>query len=753
MINHFNFQTITHVASKYREVLGTTRFSGVFPPSSMYSRTLYHMIPPGWATGQYNITVHTDYNNDVFEFIYDDNNVKTVQVNVTQKLPDLTVAHANASVTTDILQAYVRVFYSVNNIGPGETSEAPWFDAVYASQQVQFSQSNALWLGDIPRRFNLGSGKEYSLDTGPIRINRDLFGQWYIHVLTDAYKTVTEQNVKNNIRSSGNVTIPQVLPDLAVANFTLVSSRKTFLSESEVSLTWTVENNGTGSTLLKSWHDIVYLSSSPRVENNSTKLTDSYFHRRLLSPGQRYNQVSSAKLPPKISGTYYFVLKVDQGGSLDEIDAQTNNLALARVKILPAPLPDLTVVIVSFVFEQDRRLLRVTWTVSNIGSWMRESYSWVDKLVISSSRGDTDSKDAHVLASKRVNAKLDEQQDYELSVVVQIKNSIKGRFYVNVVTDADNNVTELPSVSNNIGAANQTLYVSSPPAARLILSIISSLPPQITLGIPFSIAFRVKNVGFVSTTKTSWTDALYAHSRNDANRTEVIQMGLKLKEFPHIGALAAQSFYEVRDSITVAHGLNSSVFIYGFADIHNTVEPGIDKPTQPGNGTQPTASPSVPPLIIINQGLLPDLQGSLGNTKVQTRGGQPLNVTFNVTNKGEFLVQGAWYNALYLSQDLLVDPFDVRLATVRATQLTVNGTISLSVEVFIPFDTLDSDYYLLLSVDSKNTIWESDEQNNEASLLITINKTLSSDLAVVFVSSTGGQFYYGQGNSPLSRSL
>ncbi|KAJ7392610.1 hypothetical protein OS493_010261 [Desmophyllum pertusum] len=70
--------------------------------------------------------------------------------------------------------------------------------------------------------------------------------------------------------------------------------------------------------------------------------------------------------------------------------------------------------------------------------------------------------------------------------------------------------------------------------------------------------------------------------------------------------------------------------------------------------------------------------------------------------------------------------------------------MSLSAEVFIPFDTLDSEYYLLLSVDSKNTIWESDEQNNEASLLMKINKTFSSDLAVVSVSSSSGQFYYGE---------
>ena len=224
-------------------------------------------------------------------------------------------------------------------------------------------------------------------------------------------------------------------------------------------------------------------------------------------------------------------------------------------------------------------------------------------------------------------------------------------------------------------------------------------------------------------------------------------MGVKLKVFSHIGALSAQAFYEVTSSITVPHGLNSSAFIYGFADIFNPKIPDIVEPTQPDNVTRPTVTPPAPPIIVINEGLLPDLLGSLGEQTVHTRGGQPLNVTFNVTNGGEYDVQGAWYNALYLSQDLLVDPFDVRLATVRAVHLAVNGTVSLTVVVFIPFDTLDTDYYLLLSVDSKNTIRESNEQNNEASLLITINKILSSDLAVVVVSSTGGQFRYGEGKN------
>lgn len=741
----FYLQTITHITSKRRNVLGITRFSGVFPPSSVYTRTLYYVIPPSWESGEYNITVQTDYNNDVFEFIYDDNNARTVRVNVTQKLPDLTVTHVNTSVTADTMQAYLRVICSVKNVGPGKTSEAPWFDAVYLSQQGSFSQSNALWLRDVPHRINLNSGAAYTFDTGPVRVNRDIFGQRFIHVLTDAYSSVREEDVNNNIGHFANVTFPQVVPDLAVINFTMVSSEESVLSDSEISLEWTVENNGTGSTLSRSWHDTLYLSSSPQVEHNSTRLTSALFYRGALTPGQRYHQVSSTRLPSKISGTFYLVLKVNQEGSLVEKDAQANNLAWTPVKIRPAPLPDLTVITVSFIFEEDRRLLKVSWRASNIGSWMREKYSWEDKVVMSSSKGNIIGADAYIVASKVVSAKLDEGQGYELSVAIQIKNNIRGPFYVHVVINADNTFAEAPSGSNNMGVSNETLFVPPPPEARLILTITSNMPHQITLGVPFYIAFRVKNVGFVATTKTSWTDALYAYGRSSANRSEVIQMGVKLKAFPHIGALAAQAFYEERSSITVPRGLNSSVFIYGFADIHNPNAPDPDVPTKPGNVTHPTATPPAPPLVIINEGLLPDLQGSLGNRKVQTRGGQPLNVTFNITNRGEYGVQGAWYNALYLSQDVLIDPFDAKLTTVRATQLAVNSTLSLSVEVFIPYDTTDSEYYLLLSVDSKNTIWESDEQNNEAFLRITINRTLSSDLAVVSVSSAGGQFVYGQG--------
>ena len=743
------------------EVLGVTRFSGLFPPSSWYVRTVNHFIPASWSTGQYNITVYTDYNDDVFEFIFNNNNEKTVQVNVTQKLPDLTVTHVNASVTADYVQAYVRVSFSVENAGPGDTTEAPWFDAIYISPQAHFSHSNAIWLGDFPHRVNLGSGKQYSMDTGPIRVSRDVFGQRYIHVRTNAYGTVTEDNINTNIRSSGYVTFTQVLPDFVVTNFTLVSPDGPLLSDSKVSLSWTVENNGTGNTLSKFWQDTVYLSNSPTVRYNSTKLTDSFFYRQALSPGQSYTKVSSMKLPSDISGTYYFVLKVNEGGSVVEKGLQMNNLAWIRTDILPVPLPDLAVVDISFRFEEKRRFLTVWWSVANFGSWMRERLSWVDRVVISSSRGNIDGKDAHVLASESVTAKLDEQQEYQLSVALQISNNIKGKFYVHTVTNANKTLSEVPGASNNIRASKDVLDVPPPLAAKLILTIISSLPSQITLGVPFSIVFRVQNVGLVTTKKTSWTDAIYAYGKKDANRTEVMERGSKLKYFPHIGALAAKSFYEETSNVSIPHGFRSSAFIYGFADIHspftpwpeivepvNVTQPYVTQPnvTQP-NATLPTVTPTVLTPIVITEGLLPDLQGSLGNSKVQTRGGQPLNVTFNITNRGEFPARGAWYNALYLSQDVLIDPFDRRLATVKATYLSVNDTMSLSAEVFIPYDTLDSDYYLLLSVDSKSTIWESDEQNNEAFLLIKINKTFSSDLEVVSVSSSSGQFYYGEGNN------
>ena len=711
----------------------------------MYSRTLYHVISPSWPTGQYNITVFTDYFNDVFEYIFDNNNAKTVQVNIVQKLPDLTVTYVKASATADIIQAYVRVVVLVKNVGPGKTTEAPWVDAVYVSPQADFSRPNAIWLGDFPRRINLDSAHEYSLDTGPIRINRDVFGRRYIHVLTNVYQTVAEQNVSNNIKSSANLTFPQVVPDLVVTNFSLVQIKNTFLSDSDISLWWTVENNGTGSTLSNSWHDTVYLSTSPRVEGNSSKLSVVYLSPK-LSPGLRYSRVSSTRLPSNVAGKYYLILQINDGGYLTEKYDRTQNSAWVPVRILPAPLPDLMVLIVSFVFVAERRLLTVSWKVSNKGSWMRESYSWADEVVLSPSRGKINDSDVRVLVSKTVGAKLDENQDYELSMSVQIENAVRGRFYVNVITNAGNSVTEVPGISNNIGVAADILTVPIPPRARLVLSIIS-IPPTISAGIPFSITFRVTNVGFVTTSKTSWTDALYAYTGNDANRKEVIKMGVKLKVSSHVGALSAQAFYEVTSSITVPHGLSPSAFIYGFADIFNPKIPDVDEPTQPDNVTHPTVTPPAPPKIVINEGLLPDLQGSLGDQNVHTRGGQPLNVTFNITNGGEYPVQGAWYNALYLSQDLLVDPFDVRLATVSAAYLAVNGTVSLTVVVFIPFDTLDTDYYLLLSVDSKNTIWESNEQNNEASLLITINKILSSDLAVVLVSSSGGQFHYGQGKN------
>ena len=678
-------------------------------------------------------------------------------MNVTRRLPDLTVTHVNASVTADNVQAYLSVSFSVENVGKGVTTEAPWFDSLYISPHAHFSQSNTIWLGDFPHRVNLGSGKQYSIDTGPIRINRNLFGQRYIFVRTNTYGSVTENNVKSNIRFSGNVTFPQVLPNLVVANFTLLSRTEALLSDSEVSLKWTVENNGTGNTMKKSWQDAVYLSNSPTVQSDSIKLADAFF-RQDLSPGQSYNRVSFMKLPADISGTYYFVLKVNKDGSIVEKGPQMNNLAWIRAEILPKPLPDLAVVDISFVFEEKRRFLTVVWSVANFGSSMRESLTWVDSVMISSSKGVIDGKDARVMASETVTTKLSEQLEYQLSATLQISDNVIGTFYVHVVTNSNKTLSEVSGTSNNIGVSRNPLNLPPPPAPRLILTIISSLPSQITLGVPFSIKFQVKNVGVAATKKTSWTDALYAYDRKDANRTEVTKKGTKLKDIPHIGALKAKSFYEKTINVSIPHGFRSSAFIHGFADIHspftpwpkiveaiNNTHPNVTQP----NVTLPTVTPTVLTPIVITEGLLPDLQGSLGDSKVQTRGGQPLNITFNVTNTGESPVWGAWYNALYLSQDVLIDPFDRRLATVRATNLAVNDTVSLSAEVFIPFDTLDLDYYLLLSVDSKSAIWESDEQNNDAYLLIKINKTFSSDLAVLSVSSTGGEFSNGQGKNYL----
>ena len=69
--------------------------------------------------------------------------------------------------------------------------------------------------------------------------------------------------------------------------------------------------------------------------------------------------------------------------------------------------------------------------------------------------------------------------------------------------------------------------------------------------------------------------------------------------------------------------------------------------------------------ILVEEGPLSDLQVILPTTNISYQGGQPAMVTYQIMNRGANSAVGIWYEALYLSRDAILCPFDTRLRSVE----------------------------------------------------------------------------------------
>ena len=101
--------------------------------------------------------------------------------------------------------------------------------------------------------------------------------------------------------------------------------------------------------------------------------------------------------------------------------------------------------------------------------------------------------------------------------------------------------------------------------------------------------------------------------------------------------------------------------------------------------------------------------------------GQPITITYSVSNRGSMAVSGAsWHDALYLSKDMYLDTLDVLSGSVQVTRnVPVAGTYQGSIPITIP-PILEGTYYLILSVDNKWSILEQHQLNNEYAVLANI---------------------------------
>lgn len=700
-------------------------------PASYYSASVMFYIHPSYETGRYNICVHTDYRNDVFEFTYDNNNLRCKGVALQARLPDLIVSDFSYSTETSDRGNLVYVNYTVRNQGPGNTTGAPWVDRLQVAYSL-LSSDRGTTLHTYRQRNDLSAGEKYNQGLSS-SVPPNVFGSVYLYLFIDSSNQIVEENNQNNVLQSTSFILFPLFPDLSVQSFTIFNSLQVVEGGNEIQITWTITNQGEVVVERQSWYDSIYISSSsPMVESsNAIKLDDYAVSPTILGPQMSYQQTFNVSIPMLLdySLRYYMILQVNSRNSVNENNRMNNNMANIQVQISAPPSPNLQISHSSFEFFQTSRILAVQWTVRNIGNSMRSTMTWVDQILLSS-EPELSHTNAIILGSREQSQILMTDQVYNGRESYFVSPSLAGEFYVYIETDISNSVLEQDGEDNNILQSEGTVVITLPPSITIRVEINQEIVPTILTGQTFILSYTVTNIGQVSIGTTSWIDRVYISSAQNASRSFLLNNGLLLSQNLNNMQLSIGETYTVTVNLTVPHELTGTQFLAIVVDTNDVLNSEV-------LGSFETT-------ISVNEGPLPDLAGLFVSNNLTLRSGQPTTIEYLVINVGQTSALASWYEALYLSRDALLDPFDTRLKSVpNLGTLGVNGSYIQNVEVFIPYDLPSSYYYVICLVDVRNEIFETSVSNNNMHLLVSIIETVSTDISIANPRVTPNILNYG----------
>lgn len=680
--------------------------TGILSSGESYIQSQTFNLPVG-VSGTYYIFVATDVNNNVYEHVWEDNNVMLSSTPLEITLsppPDLEVTQITAP-AEGLAGKTISISWAVANNGAGPTDTVSWMDTVYLSADQTLETGTDTFLGSFRHYGILDTGQSYIQSQG-ITLPKGISGSYYLIVNTDAGKEVFEHTWEdNNIgHSPGVVDItlqpppppdPGIPPsDLVVTSLAVPSSAK---AEEQVEVTWIVSNAGQNDTAAAQWNDKVYLSADNQLNTRADVLLGTFPHSGVIVPAGSYTQRQTVTLPYWASGTNYLFVLTDADNSVYEHLSENNNSAFNPIEIEPLPLPDLEMTLVDAPESgSSGQVITVSWIVTNLGQVKTRTSSWNDAVYLSSD-GALDTNIDIQLGSYSHTTALNSGASYDVSKDFVLPDGIYGPYYIFVVTDINNSVQEAIE-SNNTGYDAVPVTIGLTPWSDLrVTSVVA--PQSGWSGQPITLKWTVSNSGDGATNKSGWFDAVYL-SRNYIFSTS---SAYKVGYLQHEGVLPPGGSYSASLNASVPSGLAGPYYVFIYTDSQNSVFEHTDENNNVLraqtviNVTQPPPADLTVSQIVVPASAYP--------------GGQ-VSISWSVTNQGDFDAIGQWSDAIYLSSDTAWDINDTMIGSVlHSGTVSPAGSYTSGITADLP-GVKPGNYYIIVRTDIKNNVREDTGENN-----------------------------------------
>lgn len=320
--------------------------SGAISNGQSRARQYSFRLPDGpGGAGQLAFRVRTDFYNAVPEFnpsgTGEGNNLAVItRTSTLAEYPDLQVT--NLAVAPASLQSGAGVTVTWNLTNSGNASvEAPFYESLTVRNRTSgetFVNATLHYNPAVATNGTIGSGQtrarsySFTLPNGTRGV-----GEMEFTVTGDIYNGVFEfrSGASAEVNNTAVLVRNSILapyPDLTVSN---IVAPATGPAGQQVDVAWTVANEG-DAVAGGSWTEQVFLANNA-LGSNALYLA-SVFRSSGLAAGAFLTHTARVTLPAFSSGNHYFVVRVDSGNQLFELN-ETNNAAVDEQPVaLPASL-------------------------------------------------------------------------------------------------------------------------------------------------------------------------------------------------------------------------------------------------------------------------------------------------------------------------------------------------------------------------------------------------------------------------------
>lgn len=624
--------------------------------------------------------------------------------------PDLVVADIDASPKPVFSGQELTVTRTDRNQGEGPTDSGTWTDAVYlsANNQPTIDTAQDIWLGTQTRRGAILQPGQ--ADTGLLlkeRLPANLQGNFYVKVVADLNNQITELGAEDNNVGVSAQPIQVVLSVPVDLEATDIHGPQTGIPGHAIEVTWSAENVGAEPEFFLFWKDTIYLSSDQVLDGSDVQLgtfaavTSTVNGQLTVLP---YTHTRSVRLPNgTAAGTYYLIVKIDAEDEVFELTTgEQNNVLASAVPIIIELMPtDLTVEV---NFDAAHQLptaiaagqsLPLSWRVTNTGQAATPVFSWQDQVYLS---GDAtlDGED-RLLATFTHGGGLAPGASYIVTQNTTMPLVGPGNYFLLVKTDYTNLVYEQPpGEDNNLVSSPLTVSGDAPD----LTAADCVAPDSLASGSPLHVEWTVNNGGTLPTSASSWVDTVYLSIDQslDDNDTE---LGSR---FSPPGGLAAGDSYTQAADFDVPLQLSGLFYLIQQTDRANTVFE-----------INENNNLCIRPILInLDPNKLSNLTVSAFSAPNTALAGQPISVTWTVTNTGIGPTNVThWNDGVYLSLDQFFDPGqDLFIGSAFIDQpLSGGASYTRTADFNVPAGIAGT-YYVFMATDTNDQVVETDEGDN-----------------------------------------